>query len=213
MGYRGCEVAHSVIGIAGAIMPNFQAHANLYDWTDVFEATGRRVNSALLRSWIQQRRIRTPLLDAEPGKPRLFWFGNVLEIDLISLATRRGIAFDAVGNPSAWFRRVVQLPDGWKLILCWQQPTAPPEAVVMRPGDDTAAFMASLVEKGGSENSITMIDVSERMRTLERTLAERLAQREERGLLTYPTLTEKLTELRRSHELHRQLAEEIMSFG
>jgi hypothetical protein len=194
-------------------MPNFLVHANLYDWTDIFEATARRVNSALLRSWIQQRRLKTPLLDAEPGKPRLFWFGNVLEIDLISLATRRGIAFAAVANPSAWFRRVVELPDGWKLILCWQDPAAPSEDIVMRPGDDTAALMASLVQKSGPEHSVTMIDVSERVRTLEGILAERLARREERGLVVYPTLIEKLTELRRSHELHRQLAEKIMSFG
>lgn len=194
-------------------MPKLGALSGLYDATDVFFVTDHRVNHALLRSWIQQRRIRTPLLDLAPGKPRLYWLANVIEIDVISLATNRGVNFAALGDPSLWLGPAIDLNAEEHVVLLWRNPDKPPETITASGPEEMTRKMTQFMSvTDDMENSLVVIDLSQRLRRLDASLMDRLKTRKENDLLTYPTLDEKLTELSGSHVVNRKIAEQIRPF-
>jgi hypothetical protein len=201
------------------LMLNSEVLNSLYDDIDILFATSRRVNTAALELWIKQRRIRTPLFNVVPGRPRLFWVGNVLEIELISLADIRGVDFEASRSSRkwdalSWIGRALALSDSSRLRLVWQDVASAPSLIETAEGTQLYdGIVQAAAKQLEGKNALIVIDLSQSVKAVEAVLLDRLQQRHTNKLRSYPTLQDKLNELRRSHDSDQKIAERIMSIA
>ncbi|MEQ1695243.1 MAG: hypothetical protein ABL901_05310 [Hyphomicrobiaceae bacterium] len=196
-------------------MSDFDVYNSLYDATDIFKATEHHVNQALLRSWIKQNRIRTPLIDSVAGKPRLYWFANVAEIDILSQATQRGISFKALQNLGPSISTAISTTDpSSQVLLHWDDTNRDPKTSTIKSPTAASSLPAEalIMPDTGLHTSI-VINLSVRISILKSILTSRLQERQNNDYICHPTLRDKLIELRRSHERDREIAEKIMSFA